>query len=619
MDFKNFIKDVKQNSIVFAFEHMNPPSMEYSELISKIKAHAKSLDALHEIVLQHSFDNNKHPLNIEQKLFYASNFFPKTNFQHTTKESPSILHYLSNQYNNGVENVVLYVNEHLIENYKKIIGKYNGSADQSFGYFKFDNIEFIPYSIQEKYNTTSINILVENNNYIDFKKYIPYSVSENITRQLFNDIRKNMSIKEVKNIRERYLNGEIYNLGDIVETNDGKEGEIIFRGSTYLTLDINGKNGKYWLKDIKEKTEYSLPAIIPPVVQETYFNAKAKFLNKIPALLMTKAQLEEMQNSSKQITYMGYTSKNLDLCPNAFSQLKELITKGDKNPKYILQALQAFDKMFEIEKLAIKKGFANEQLVHEFVIKMSIAHDTMNMLGYDDKDLEYIRSHLNVMSKLSLHRDSTFANELGTHTPVVSEPKDIEEDIVSTDFRVIPSVTSTGKPFYRKVRARRIRTSQDLDFTNELPTNLVPVQYNNTTQQTPPKDTSMTKKTLTSFKKVTEAKKMMKGEDPCWDGYKMIGTKKKRGKEVPNCVPTNESSNYIEDNVYAGVEKIIPDQGHPEKPIGLVSFKSFASKNLDIDDKVREVEKADIAAADIKSISPSPSYKTMRKANLMDN
>lgn len=35
---------------------------------------------------------------------------------------------------------------------------------------------------------------------------------------------------------------------------------------------------------------------------------------------------------------------------------------------------------------------------------------------------------------------------------------------------------------------------------------------------------------------VLEAKKM-KGEDPCWDGYHMVGTKKKGGKEVPNCVP----------------------------------------------------------------------------------
>jgi hypothetical protein len=33
----------------------------------------------------------------------------------------------------------------------------------------------------------------------------------------------------------------------------------------------------------------------------------------------------------------------------------------------------------------------------------------------------------------------------------------------------------------------------------------------------------------------------MKGEDPCWKGYEMVGTKKgKGGKEVPNCVPKDK-------------------------------------------------------------------------------
>ena len=29
-------------------------------------------------------------------------------------------------------------------------------------------------------------------------------------------------------------------------------------------------------------------------------------------------------------------------------------------------------------------------------------------------------------------------------------------------------------------------------------------------------------------------------EGPCWDGYEMVGTKEKDGKEVPNCVPVEE-------------------------------------------------------------------------------
>lgn len=29
-------------------------------------------------------------------------------------------------------------------------------------------------------------------------------------------------------------------------------------------------------------------------------------------------------------------------------------------------------------------------------------------------------------------------------------------------------------------------------------------------------------------------------KDPCWDGYEMVGMKKKDGKEVPNCVPKKD-------------------------------------------------------------------------------
>jgi hypothetical protein len=36
---------------------------------------------------------------------------------------------------------------------------------------------------------------------------------------------------------------------------------------------------------------------------------------------------------------------------------------------------------------------------------------------------------------------------------------------------------------------------------------------------------------------IDEEKKRMKGKDPCWKGYEMVGTKKKGGREVPNCVP----------------------------------------------------------------------------------
>lgn len=44
----------------------------------------------------------------------------------------------------------------------------------------------------------------------------------------------------------------------------------------------------------------------------------------------------------------------------------------------------------------------------------------------------------------------------------------------------------------------------------------------------------------------------MKGKDPCWTGYKMLGTKNKNGKQVPNCIPES-----IEESIARLVSKSI--------------------------------------------------------------
>jgi len=60
---------------------------------------------------------------------------------------------------------------------------------------------------------------------------------------------------------------------------------------------------------------------------------------------------------------------------------------------------------------------------------------------------------------------------------------------------------------------------------------------------------------MLSFKQLSEAKKM-KGDDPCWDSHEMIGTKKKNGKEVPNCVPKEEVDE--KDVVEAQLDELSP-------------------------------------------------------------
>lgn len=43
--------------------------------------------------------------------------------------------------------------------------------------------------------------------------------------------------------------------------------------------------------------------------------------------------------------------------------------------------------------------------------------------------------------------------------------------------------------------------------------------------------------------------KKSKSNDPCWDGYKQIGMKKKNGKKVPNCVPESNFSKELAEEI----------------------------------------------------------------------
>ena len=43
-------------------------------------------------------------------------------------------------------------------------------------------------------------------------------------------------------------------------------------------------------------------------------------------------------------------------------------------------------------------------------------------------------------------------------------------------------------------------------------------------------------------------------ENPCWKGYEMIGTKDKKGKKVPNCVPKEEYEELVRDMIEEGYD-----------------------------------------------------------------
>ena len=106
-----------------------------------------------------------------------------------------------------------------------------------------------------------------------------------------------------------------------------------------------------------------------------------------------------------------------------------------------------------------------------------------------------------------------------------------------------------------------------------------------------------------SYEYVDEAKKM-KGEDPCWKNYEMVGTKKKNGKEVPNCVPKEEYDlQEVSPPGFKGTVKAMKKHGEIDNPFALAWYmkkKGYKShKKASGAPKIEEVQYVDEAISKI--------------------
>jgi hypothetical protein len=85
-------------------------------------------------------------------------------------------------------------------------------------------------------------------------------------------------------------------------------------------------------------------------------------------------------------------------------------------------------------------------------------------------------------------------------------------------------------------------------------------------------------------------------DEKCWDGYKQVGGKKKNGKMVPNCVPTNEASSPAQQAAIAinmkkqgkspkneSTEKEIDESKNcPTDPAKWAASKAAAKRKFDV-------------------------------------
>jgi hypothetical protein len=204
MRFKDFLlKEGKEKHAVLAFGRMSPPTTGHEVLVNKVKDVAKQHGASHHVVLSHTQDSKKNPLSTADKLKHARRFFPNTNITASNKEAPNFLEQAAKLHKKGVTHLHMVAGSDRIPEYKQILQKYNGTHEGAL--FNFKQIHV--HSAGERdpdaegvegMSASKMREHAKAGSFKDFQKGIPKHIKPHHAKEMFDDVRKGMGVKDEK-------------------------------------------------------------------------------------------------------------------------------------------------------------------------------------------------------------------------------------------------------------------------------------------------------------------------------------------------------------------------------------------------------------------------------------
>jgi hypothetical protein len=245
-NYRQLLKELPSNKVVFAFGRFQPPTAIHELQVKVVKKLAEQQRA--DYVIYASKDLKEELLPVDKKVHYMNLMFPNTNIQ-TTDASTFVeaVKTLNKKY----KNIVMVASADCKEDYEKILNKKNGSE------FFFETIEVVAAGDKDP-DENKLRESAKKGDYEKFKSALPAALREIDSRRLMNDMRQGLGLDMVKEeiklvkdqLREQYFRGEIFKVGEIVES-AGQQYEIVKRGSNHLLLkEESGNLVSKWIQDV---------------------------------------------------------------------------------------------------------------------------------------------------------------------------------------------------------------------------------------------------------------------------------------------------------------------------------------------------------------------------------
>jgi len=204
-----------------------------------------------------------------------------------------------------------------VNEYQDLLNQYNDGKKYPHGSYKFKSIKVLSAGQRDPdaegtagMSGTKIREYARAGNTAKFRAALPDALKSH-AGEIMGHIKAAPLKEEIDPIREAYISNQIYKIDDVVEAMNGDKGPIVFRGSSYVTMQIaEGKTVKHWIKDIKESSKTSPTIIIKP--------ARKIMEKQIPALFLPRQKLEQILNNET------YNSKEVQS-----TEVKETITMSN--------------------------------------------------------------------------------------------------------------------------------------------------------------------------------------------------------------------------------------------------------------------------------------------------
>ena len=272
--FRKFTEE-RIREIIISFGRFNPPTIGHQENIESIAAMAKG--KTFKIYASQSEDPKKNPLGYEEKIKFMRKMFPAYGRNIILDRNvKNIFDVASTAYDEGYTRFTVAVGSDRVKEFKALLQKYDG-AKGAHGYYKFpDGINVVSTGTRDPdiddrtgeatfaISASKMRSAAAENDLKTFSAGVPKTFGG--VKELFNAVRKGMGLEEsynfrthvqfdtVSEVREHYINGSIFNVGDVVSSNKTAEDKlcILERGANHvLCKNLNTlKENKFFIKDL---------------------------------------------------------------------------------------------------------------------------------------------------------------------------------------------------------------------------------------------------------------------------------------------------------------------------------------------------------------------------------